>query len=167
MKITVEANSKPITDALAKLSGAYQNLKPVMEGIGALLASSTEQRFMAGRGPDGQAWKPLSEVTKKRRRKGPGSSSNMDPLRDTGVLMNGITHNAGRDWLEVGSPEIYAAMQQFGAAQGAFGRGNYKTRKGSFPIPWGDVPGRPFLGLSDDDDDEIMRFLSKYMEGIV
>jgi len=50
---------------------------------------------------------------------------------------------------------VYAAVHQFGAAQGAFGN----TSRGS-PIPWGDIPARPYLGLSDDDRQEIETFVA-------
>ncbi len=52
--------------------------------------------------------------------------------------------------MEIGSPSIYAGTHQFGAAKGAFG----STSKGA-PIPWGDIPARPFLGLSDADEADI------------
>ena len=47
---------------------------------------------------------------------------------------------------EVGSTRIYAGAHQFGARRGACG-----TNKKGAPIPWGDIPARPFLGVSDAD----------------
>lgn len=160
MKITIEANPAPILAALQKLSKNYSNMAPVMDVIGQALVNSAEDRFKEGKGPDNQVWKPLSEVTLSRRRKeGKGAK----PLRDTGVLMNSLTRNFGRDWVEVGSPEPYAAFQHYGARKGAFGRGSYKTRRGSFPIPWGDVPGRPYLGLNQEDEEDIMDILQRFL----
>ena len=42
------------------------------------------------------------------------------------------------------------SKHQFGAEKGAFGA----TSRGT-PIPWGDIPARPFLGLSADDRDGV------------
>jgi phage gpG-like protein len=60
--------------------------------------------------------------------------------------------------VEVGSSLEYAAVQQFGARQGQLGR----TRRGA-PIPWGDIPPRPFLGLSAADRQEILGILAEHL----
>jgi len=59
----------------------------------------------------------------------------------------------------VGSVLEYAAVQQFGAKKGAFGR----TRRGA-PIPWGDIPPRPFLGLSDADRRSILDLIAEHLD---
>ena len=58
----------------------------------------------------------------------------------------------------VGSPSIYAGTHQFGAEKGAFGA----TSRGD-PIPWGNIPARPFLGLSGDDETEIGNLITDYL----
>jgi phage gpG-like protein len=59
--------------------------------------------------------------------------------------------------LAVGSPMEYAAMQQYGG------------KKADFPHLWGDIPARPFLGLSAEDRedvlDELMAFLDRALGG--
>jgi phage gpG-like protein len=45
---------------------------------------------------------------------------------------------------------VYAAMQQFGGT------------KAEFPHLWGDIPERPFLGVSDDEK-EILEIISDYL----
>ena len=60
--------------------------------------------------------------------------------------------------MAVGSSLEYAAVQQFGARRGEFGR----TRRGA-PIPWGDIPARPFLGVSRVDRVEILDILAGYL----
>ncbi|GKS88142.1 hypothetical protein AVTE2539_02275 [Acidovorax sp. SUPP2539] len=66
----------------------------------------------------------------------------------------------------IGSPMVYAATDQHGAKSGEFGFGLYTTRVGSFPIPWGDIPARPFLGASDSDKANIVSLVQSYlMEG--
>jgi len=46
----------------------------------------------------------------------------------------------GKDAVEIGTNLPYGAMQQFGGT------------KAEFPHLWGDIPERPFLGLSKDDE---------------
>jgi len=50
-------------------------------------------------------------------------------------------------------------VQHFGASQGAFG----KTKRGA-PIPWGNIPGRPYLGFSDEDRSVILQTIEKYLK---
>ncbi len=161
MKITIEANPAPIVAALEKLSKNYSNMAPVMEIIGDALVSSTMQRFEDSKEPSGRMWDKLSDVTLERRRK---KGKDAKPLRDGGYLMNSITRNYGQDWVEVGTPEPYGAFQHFGAKKGAFGKKPFKTKKGSFSIPWGDVPPRPFLGLNQEDEEDIMDILQRYLD---
>jgi len=59
----------------------------------------------------------------------------------------------------VGTNLVYGAAHQFGMVKGYAGR----TRRGA-PIPWGNIPPRPFLGLSADDETEIVRILRIYLD---
>jgi phage gpG-like protein len=54
---------------------------------------------------------------------------------------------------------IYAAVQQFGAAKGAFGR----TSRGA-PIPWGNIPARPFLGISAEDEPLMLEIVAEWFQ---
>jgi phage gpG-like protein len=54
----------------------------------------------------------------------------------------------------------YAAVQQFGAVAGALGR----NKRGS-PIPWGNIPARPFLGVSAQDKVEVLEILQEALLG--
>ena len=49
----------------------------------------------------------------------------------------------------------YAAVHQYGAAKHSFTGG--KT-------PWGDIPARPFLGLSTDDQGFIVLAAQRYLD---
>ena len=68
----------------------------------------------------------------------------------------------GPDFVEIGTNKIYAAVMQFGAAKGAFG-----TDAGGSSIPWGAIPARPFLGISDQDRTNIAATVDEWLEGIV
>ena len=61
--------------------------------------------------------------------------------------------------VEIGSNMPYSAVMQFGAKRGAFGQ----SSNGS-PIPWGDIPARPFLGISSQDELNIREAIAGWLE---
>lgn len=70
-------------------------------------------------------------------------------LEDTGVLRASVeVQNANSTGVTIASRIKYAATQQYGAKSGQFGVAHYRSRNGTFPIPWGDIPARPFLGVN-------------------
>ncbi len=66
--------------------------------------------------------------------------------------MDSLDHELlGNDTLAVYSPKGYAAMQQFGGT------------KSEFPNLWGDIQPRPFLGISPDDETEILSIIEGHL----
>ena len=57
-----------------------------------------------------------------------------------------------------GTNKVYAATHQFGAERGEFGA----DRRGR-PIPWGDIPARPFLGVGDEQRGIILEALNDHV----
>jgi phage virion morphogenesis protein len=149
MKVTLEINDRAVNAAFRKLGQAGANLRPILTSIGETMVESTKLRFRDSQAPDGGRWPALSPVTIALRRQ--GSSK---PLLDTGRLRNSITRAVGVRDVVIGTNVIYAGTHQFGARKGQYGR----TRRGS-PIPWGNVPARPFFGMSRGDKAEIMTIL--------
>ena len=145
MKINIELDDTSVQAAFNRLIKVGRDLAPAMQDIGEHLLGSTRERFNDQQEPDGKPWAPLSEVTVRRKQK------NTDKiLTERGYLRGTLAYRADRQEVRVGSTRIYAPTHQFGAKKGAFGR----TRHGA-PIPWGDIPARPFLGVSDADAAEI------------
>lgn len=168
--IEIEIQSEELRRAMTRLQESTQNMRPLMENIGAALSSSISLRFRDSVAPDGSSWKPLSDVTLALRR---GSSAKI--LRDSGILAASITANASPNQVEVGTGLEYAKTHQFGAKKGQFGVFTTKvkahTRKGrpvreydrKQAIPWGDIPARPFIGFSTEDEDEISRLIAEHL----
>lgn len=176
--ITIEVDDKHVLEVLNALLARLDDLTPVMHTIGDYLVGSTKRRFATSTGPDGVRWAPNSEVTYLRmiekahgvtltrgkhagklNAKGAGTAMAKKPLiGETHRLSSEISAQADRDSVEVGSPMVYAAVQQFGAAKGAFGK-----NKRHSPIPWGDIPARPFLGLSEVDHDQVLTIVGEYL----
>ena len=154
MKIKIEVQDAELQKSLQALMEAGRDLTPVMADIGEHLLNSTRQRFSDQVSPQGDAWSPLSHVTKTTKKK------NQDKiLTEEGRLRRLLSVQAGKDDVEVGSTRIYAGTHQFGARRGAYGA----TRRGA-PIPWGDIPARPFLGVSDDDKKTILEIIQKHLK---
>lgn len=160
--ITIELKSDTVSPALDRLAALLDDLAPVMREIGEYLRESTKQRFSTGTAPDGSRWAPKSPVTMARY--GARRSNRVDPrplFGPSGDLSGTIAYDAARDSVSVGSNMIYAAVMQFGAAQGAFGRTSRNA-----PIPWGNIPARPFLGLSPEDERALDAIIGEWIERI-
>lgn len=149
----IEFNDDAVTAALAGLTAALGNMPETMGDIGQQMMESTKKRFLAGTDPEGTPWAPNSPVTLARKK---------DPrplFGESGRLHSQIFFETDQDSVTWGSPAIQAAVMQFGAAQGAFGR----TSRGG-PIPWGNIPARPFLGVSEEDRADILDIISEALE---
>ena len=155
--IEITFDDARVIEALTRLAAAGKDLTPAMREIGEHLLNTTRQRFSDEEAPDGTPWAPLTATTKRRK------TRNVEKiLTESGALRgHGLAYLARRDEVEVGSPLIYAGTHQFGAARGSFG----STAKGA-PIPWGDIPARPFLGVSNDDKDAIFRIITDHLRAV-
>lgn len=158
--ITLEIKNDQITPALQRIDAALGNPLSLFQDLGEYLVKSTTDRFPTGRAPDGSVWAPKSPVTLAAY--GARKTNRMDtrPLfGPSGSLSSTINYEAFPDRIEWGSPMVYAAVQQFGAAKGAFGQ----TSRGG-PIPWGNIPARPFLGISAEDETQMLDILAEWLE---
>ena len=154
-RVRIEIDDAQARAALDRLVKAGADLTPAMKEIGETLINSTRQRFFDHEAPDGTPWAPLTETTRRRKTRNVNKI-----LTEEGTLRGGIAYQAGADSVLVGSPDVRAGTHQFGAAEGAFG-----TMANGAPIPWGDIPARPFLGLSDEDRSEIVAILLDHLGG--
>lgn len=148
-----------ITGALERVGAALENPLPLMQDLGEYFVDSTTKRFPTGRAPDGSVWAPKSPTTIAAQ--GGRKTNRLDtrPLfGPSGALSSTITYEPFSDRVEWGSPMVYAGVQQFGAAQGAFGQ----TSRGG-PIPWGNIPARPFLGISAEDEVAVLDIIDEWL----
>ncbi len=170
----ISIDDEQVLAALRSLRGRSENLAPLMQKLGEQLIESTQNRFSTATAPDGSPLAPNSEVTisrylgltrgnfKKdgsRSKKGEARAASKKPLTgETGELRRQIHYRVVGNSLEVGSTMEYAAVQQFGRKKGESG----SDRRGR-PLPWGDIPARPFIGLSADDKSGIEQSISDYL----
>lgn len=149
--IEVTFDDRAILAALQSLQQAAGNLRPALREIGEDLKESTQQRFGTYTGPDGVMWEANSDVTYDRKADRSGI-----PLTDHGTLGNTIAYQLlGNDGVQIGSPMEYAAMMQFGGT------------KAEFPNLWGDIPARPFLGISAEDEAHVLDIIRQHLENAI
>ena len=157
--ILVRYDAQAVEAEFQRLERELHDLSPVMSDIGEYLLESTRKRFKdGGPAPDGTPWAPKSQATMDNYRR-MNRGVNPKPLTHQGDLsLFGLHQDSGPNFAEVGASPVYAAVMQFGAAKGAFG----KTARGS-SIPWADIPARPFLGVSKEDEEAILDTISEYL----
>ena len=172
---TITPEDHGVGVALTRVIDAGKNPRPLLMAIGEAVAASTKRRFQTSTDPGGKPWAPNSPVTIGRHlgafkgsfkkggrlsKKGAARAAAKKPLiGETRSLSSNIAWQLeGNDAVVIGSPMIYAAPQQFGVKKGAFG----KTARGA-PIPWGDIPARPFLGISAQDADDIRELAADFI----
>lgn len=153
--IEVKFDNKNVLKALDSLAKSSAHPRPALLAIGEDLLKSTKKRFTDSLSPDGKPWALNSPLTLKNKR-------GAKPLIDTGTLRDQIAYAEEANVLTIFSTMEYAATQQFGAKQGDFGR----TRRNA-PIPWGDIPARPFLGISIYDEQMIEETISDHLVDVL
>jgi phage virion morphogenesis protein len=119
-------------------------------GIEYVLFVETEV-FDKQRSHQRKKWKELSPVTieakkKKGSRRGPGFIGTW-----TGDLVDSQTFRVVGDSVFIGSDVPYAPFFHFFVKKG--------RNKGG---PWGDIPARPFLGVSERADKRILKVMNKF-----
>ncbi len=152
---TIELNDNGLQARLEGIAAGMGDLTPLMRDIGEYLTASTRDRFAAGEAPDGSSWAPKSAATMSGYA-ARGDRIDMRPLfGPSGMLSSQLSYAVTPDSVEFGSSMVYAAMMQFGGT------------KAAFPHLWGDIPARPFIGLSDRDRDEIGGIIDDWLTDIV
>ena len=111
----------------------------LLETIGAVIESQTRRRIATEKqSPDGEPWADWSADYAKTR------DSGHSLLENEGELLDSIQYQVNGDQVITGSNLIYAAIQQYGGAEvGSPG-----------------LIGRPYLGLNEDNRDELEQVIS-------
>lgn len=116
----------------------------LMSSIGVEIESQTRRRLEEEKtAPDGSAWEALSESYKEYKAK----KSSGGTLEFDGDLIDSITSESGDEHVEVGSNLIYAAVQNFGGEEVGM-----------------DIPGRKYLGLSDENMDDLAALVNDFVD---
>jgi phage virion morphogenesis protein len=147
VSIRIEGDME-VGNKLAAAAARLASPRDLWARIGLALLNSTKVRFEQEQDPDGNPWpKSIRVLTQ-------GGKT----LNNSGHLTGSLAFEANDDGVAVGTNAIYAAVHQFGATITAksstglmFRIGDRWIRKQSV-----DIPRRAFLGLSDDDEVQIL-----------
>ena len=154
--ISIKADGEsPIMAVMTKLAGFDKSA--MFDEIGSELVTSTQLRFHDQHDVEGNPWKQSW------RAKMQGGQT----LRDTGRLMNSMTHNVLPNGVEVGTNVEYAHALHFGAhilpktAQYLVFNvlGNWRKVKEV------NIEARPFLGINADDERMILDIIEEHILG--
>lgn len=132
----------------------------VMNAIAEGIRTSTLERFCSEESPEGSKWKPSIRAERK------GGKT----LTKSAGLKNSIKAQADGSGAAVGTNLIYAATHQFGAERtirakkSRYLRFQIGDRWVSVPSVRVNIPARPFLGISQEDKEEIKEILDEVFE---
>lgn len=170
--------------ATMQLSGELQELKQTIRNIenfdykglnaaiGEAIRTSTVLRFNKEKDPENQSWTKSIRATKE------GGQT----LSETATLKNSITQrksiHATKKGVEVGTNVIYAAVHNFGHDFGeiTIRAKNKKVLRFKIGDKWISkkevkiklvMPKRQFLGINDDDQEEIKAMMIESMEDCI
>ena len=150
------------TDALLRRLNRLGNLETrgILNSIAEGLRTSTVERFMEERSPEGETWKASIRAQEE------GGKT----LTKTTQLKNSIRSEVGEGGLAVGTNDIRAATHQFGDERTiraknkkylTFRIGGQWKRAASVRVS---IPPRPFLGVSEQDEQDIKDALEEIFE---
>lgn len=150
-------------DALLKRLKDLQDIdkKGVNNAIAEGLRTSTMERFQTEKGPDNKKWIPSIRSIQ----------SGGKTMTKTTKLRTSIKTEASSEGLAIGTNDIRAATLQLGDTRTIraknksalyFEINGIHIMKKQVTVT---IPARPFLGISDEDQDEIMHMLDEMMKG--
>lgn len=161
VQFTIRLEDAGAARALDALAAASTDKTELMDEIGRALVSSAVERIgTTNVSPDGVAWDPSHRAQRD------GGKT----LHDSGLLMRSINAWAAPDHVVVGTNVVYAGVHQLGAATGSLGLWSGTDKNGrdiEVKSPWGDIPARPYLGISDEDQATILELVLGRYGGLI
>lgn len=155
ISVRLEGDTEELLERLNDI--AHIDKAGLMNAIAEGLRTSTVERFGEEESPEGRKW----EASIRARSEG-GKT-----LQDTNVLMNSIRSEADSTGASIGTNTVYAATHQFGdtrtirAKNGKYLHFRIGERWVNVPAVTVEIPARPFLGVSEEDEKEIMELLEE------
>ncbi len=135
-----------VQHTLNQLLKQCSDLSAPLAEIGEYLTEVHQQRWQQQVAPDGSPWEPLSEVTV-------AMKGHSTILKDSKTLIPELHYQITNEGLFFGSNEVYSAMMHFGG-----------TTSPNSMIPNVEIPARNFLGLNNDDENEVLAILNDDLE---
>lgn len=153
-------NPEALIVRLGEASRTLADMTPIHQEIGEYMVEATRDRFRTSTAPDGSAWQAKRPATIARYLARGDGNKTKPLIGPSGRLGKEIAAIPERDQVEVGSALEYSGVMQDGAEKGAFG----SDSKGRL-LPWGRIPARVWLGLSDSDERSILDIVDSMFLG--
>lgn len=131
----IPALNEHLTALRQRLNG---DLTPLTQAIGSVLEGSTRQRFADKKDPNGVSWVVLMPSTIQ------AKNGRSKILVDSGDLLRSITFHASADSVVIGTDRPYGKYHQTGTKH---------------------MPQRAFLGLSEQDKNDIGDLINDFLAG--
>lgn len=176
----IKFDSKKLKQRLNKIFKRTQDLSKPLQIISVDIKNETLRNFDEKHSFDGNAWKQSKRA----------AEQGGETLKDTGRLYRSFKNKAGRNYARVGTNVKYARLLNQGAKKGEFGeitvnvksfkrkiyrktKSGRKSKRASrtivkahsrkIKVPWGDIPGYRFLGLSKEAKERYTKELLEYI----
>lgn len=160
IRVELNGDEQALLDRLSSLSEA--DTAAAMAAIGEALRTSTLERFDTGTDPEGRRWRTSIRA----------EASGGKTLVKSGQLKSSIHTESSDKGVAVGTNKIYAATHQLGARnrtirakEGGLLRFKIGDRWISKKEVRVDIPARPFLGVSEEDMQEISHIIENAVTG--
>lgn len=147
--VKIEITDAGVVDAFNRVIALGQSPRGALAGIGEVVMQFTKERFQKSEDPYGNAWVPNSDTTLRAMlhrsdknftrkgalsKRGEAALAGKKPLiGESKTLSTQFTYRVASDSVEVTTPAVQAAMQNFGGT------------KAEFTNLWGDIPARAFF----------------------
>jgi len=153
--MTLTGDWRRLADTLGRL--AKLSTEDLGRQIGEALLRSTKERFRMGRGPDGERWEPSARVRQK------GGQT----LVNTRRLERSLGYQVRTGAVEVGTNDKRADVHQQGKTIRARRKRALKFKVGKqwVMVKQVKMPARPFIGISDEDDETIQQIIDEEIGG--
>ncbi len=155
ISVRIDGDMDKLIARLNQMSGIDK--AGIMNAIAEGIRTSTLERFRSEESPEGTKWKPSIRATRQ------GGKT----LTKSAGLKNSIRAQADGSGAAVGTNMAYAATHQFGdertirAKKSRYLRFQIGDRWVSVPSVRVNIPARPFLGISKEDEEEIKAMLDE------
>lgn len=168
VSFTVEVDDLTARDRISALIDRMDNPTPFFQALGLNLVNSTQRRFDQGLAPDGTPWEPLKPSTIRMRIKRGRTPDKI--LVASGALRGSIISQVEGTSVRigvnaVGDQGIYAAIHQLGGVINRVARTGKAFGRDTVALPAYTItmPARPYLGISRDDEVEIIELAEAWL----
>lgn len=141
-KFSAKFEDKELQETLKRLQEVVDDLEPTMQQIGEYLLIATDARFEKEISPDGRKWQPLSRMAIEEKK---ATGKILKILQRTGLMRSRIAYQTTKDSVTLGVNDEKAAKHQLGIG----------------------VPKREFIGISEQDRQEILLIIEDSIQDAI